>query len=113
MKIIILIFYLLFIFWTCRGTISQNKNYPTINDRKIVWENCFSCHDPVQKSISNISQVMMIEKLGNEGFNSFLKDNFKKDSKNCIVVEHCQIKLTDKEIESVYLYIKESKKYVN
>ena len=53
----------------------------------------------------------MVEELGLKGFKIYLNNNFKKGSKNCLVNEHCQIILTNKEIESVYLYIKESKRY--
>ena len=111
MKNTVLTFFVLFVIIDCKVSNPQSRNYPTITDRKIVWDNCFSCHEPTQKSRSNIPQVKMVEELGLKGFKIYLNNNFKKGSKNCLVNEHCQIILTNKEIESVYLYIKESKRY--
>lgn len=111
MKNIIYAFICLANLKACREPLAKNRTYPTSTDKQIVWNNCYSCHDPIRKSVG-IAQVEMIGKIGQEKFKAYLYNSFKYKT-NCAVIEHCRIKLTDKEVESVYLFIKESKRYVN
>ena len=84
---------------------SNRIRYATRKDKLVLQNNCYACHAPTVK-VEGIAQNQMLPKFGYKGLEKYLQNNFKYKT-DCQVVEHCPIKLTNKEIASILIFLKE------
>jgi hypothetical protein len=98
-------FILILITFLCCVNSRYAGRYATDKDKKIVWNNCFQCHAP-SVILAGMPLDEMYNEFGDIKLKQFLLDEFNSKS-NCIVSEHCTIRMSRKEVNAVMVYLKE------
>ena len=98
------VLFFVFMIAGCHFNVNTNRNV-TSKDKGVTWDNCYKCHAP-EVVLEGMPLAKMYNHFGEKELLSYLKSEFRG---NCQVGSHCQVKLTTKEVESVFIYLREIK----